>query len=137
MAAAIPSNGIILTQLEFTKIVQKDKLKSKIGALQVSKKPQKPDDHGALQTVVCKPFGPWSLVCSLARVFAVLRACLLICLRVCLLVCFLSWLFACLLASSCARSFDCGLFVLFGGAHKQRGITVQSLCSWPWLRPFA
>ena len=40
MAAAIPSNGIILTQLELTKIVQKDKLKSKIGPGQSSKKPQ-------------------------------------------------------------------------------------------------
>ena len=31
MATAIPNNGIILTQLEFTKIVKKDKLRSKTG----------------------------------------------------------------------------------------------------------
>ena len=38
MAAAIPSNGIILSQFEFTKIVQKDKLRSKIGPFFKSKK---------------------------------------------------------------------------------------------------
>ena len=38
MAAAIPSNGIILTEFEFTKIVQKDKLRSKINRFQLSKK---------------------------------------------------------------------------------------------------